>query len=150
MEIKAGSQGALLIARPMSFERGRAYTVLALGMTHDAGNPAQAQVLMDAPPSGVTGTKTGLRLINAAPGVGPVDLVVNNIVGLEAVSYGRRSGVLLLDSGEYDLKVAAADTPDALAGPIHLHLEAGRTYTLVTMGQASNQTLSLEAYPDSH
>ena len=151
VQVSAGSQGAMLLAnRPLSFESGHAYTVLALGMTRDAGNPAQVQVLTDDPPAGVSGTKAGLRLINAAPGVGPLDLVVNSIVGLEAVSYGRRSGVLLLDSGEYDLKVAAADTPDALAGPIHLHLDGGRTYTLVTMGQASNQTLSLEAYTDTH
>ncbi len=150
VRVDAGSQGAMLLTnRPMSFEQGHAYTVLALGTVRDAGTPAQVQVLTDDPPASVSGEKAGLRLINTAPGGGPLDLVVNNIVGLEAVAYGQRSGVLLLDSGSYDLKVAAADTPDAVAGPIHLRLEAGHTYTLVAMGQASNQTLSLEAYSDT-
>lgn len=150
VRVEAGSQGGMLLTnRPMSFAEGHAYTVLALGMTRDAGTPAQVQVLMDDPPAGVNGEKAGLRLIHAAPGMGPIDLVVNNIVGLESLGYGKRSGVLLLDSGTYDLKVALAGTPDALAGPIHLRLDGGHTYTLVTMGQVANQTLSLEAFPDT-
>ena len=78
-----------------------------------------------------------------------LDLVVNNIVGLKAVAYGKRSPALTLDAGSYDLKIVPADTPDALIGPITLRIEPGRTYTLVTMGRVSDQTLSLEAYPDA-
>ena len=138
----------LLVNRPLSFEKDHAYTVLALGMARGSSAPTSLQMLDDAPPEGVTGGKAGLRLINAAPGDAGLDLAVNNIVGLEGIRYGRRSGILLLDAGVYDLKVASSDTPDALAGPISLRLDPGRTYTLVAMGQAANQTLSLEAFPD--
>jgi len=149
IQVASETNGAMLTNRPIAFEKGHAYTVLAWGLTRNPVTPAQVQALPDDLPNGAIGEKAGLRLINAAPGVGPVDLVVNNIVGLEAVKYGRRSSVLLLDSGEYDLKIAAANTPDALAGPIHLNLEAGHVYTLVAMGQSSESSLTLEAYPDA-
>lgn len=147
IQVSSESYGAMLTNRPITFQKDHAYTVLAWGLTRNAGTPAQVQVLADDPP--MTGEKAGLRLINVAPGAGPVDLVVNNIVGLEAIKYGRRSGVLLLDSGDYDLKIAPANTPDTLAGPVRLHLDSGRTYTLVVMGQPSDNTLSLEAYSDA-
>ncbi len=143
-------RATLLVNRPLSFEKNHAYTVMTLGMARGSSAPTAIQMLDDAPPESVTGGKAGLRFINATPGDGGLDLAVNNIVGLESVRYGQRSDVLLLDAGVYDLKVASSNTPDALAGPIRLRLEPGRTYTLVAMGQAANQTLSLEAYPDAH
>ena len=123
--------------------------MLALGQMRNGGRPVEAQVLEDEALGQVETGKTTLRLINAAQGLEPIDLVVNNIVGLEKVAYGKRSSALTLDSGRYDLKIVAADTPDALAGPITMRLEAGRAYTLVTMGRSSDGTLSLEAYPDA-
>lgn len=149
VRVEAETFGATLLTnRPLSFEKGHFYTVLALGRVRNAGTPAQVEVMEDDAAGAVTGGKTGLRLINASPEGKALDLVVNNIVGLKSIGYGRRSEALLLDSGSYDLKVAAADTPEALAGPINLSLEAGHMYTLVAMGQASDQTLSLEAYSD--
>jgi len=142
------SFGATLLVRPLSFEKGHDYTVLALGQTR-GGRPADMEVLEDEPPGRGEPGKTTLRLVNAALGLEPVDLVVNNIVGLKAVAYGKRSPVLMLDSGSYDLKIVPADTPDTLVGPLTLRLEPGRTYTLVAMGRASDQTLSLEAYPNA-
>ena len=149
VRVSAASVGGELSNRPIVFEKGHAYTVLVLGMVRDVGTPTQVQVLADDAPASVTGGKAGLRLVNAVPGTPALDLVVNNIVGLENARYGRRSGVLLLDGGSYDLKVVEAGTPYPLIGPISLRLEPGRTYTLVAMGQAANQTLSLEAYPDA-
>lgn len=139
--------GDALTARSLSFEKGRNYTVLAL--SRNAGRPAQMLVWEDKSQERRDPGKVAVRLVNAAPGLGPIDLVVNNIVGLKAIAYGRRSPVLPLDGGAYDLEIAAADTPDALAVPIHLRLEPGHAYTLVAMGQAADQTLSLEAYPDA-
>ena len=129
-------------ARSLSFEKGHAYTVLALGAK------AQLEVLEDgvsAPENG----RAGVRLINASLSGKPLDLVVNSIVAAKSVPYGRRSGVLALDGGSYDLQIAAADTPNILAGPVSLRLEPGRTYTLVAMGDPDDGSLSLEAYPDA-
>ena len=149
VRIDSASFGTTLLVRPLAFEKGHGYTVLALGQMRNGGRPAEMQVLEDEPPGRAEPGKTSVRLVNAALGLEPVDLVLNNIVGLKAVAYGKRSSALTLDSGPYDLKIVPADTPDTLIGPITLRLEPGRTYTLVAMGRASDQTLTLEAYPDA-
>lgn len=136
-----------LMRRSLSFEKGHDYTVLALA--GNAGRAAQMLVWEDESQARRDPGKAAVRLVNAAPGLGPVDLVVNNIVGLKAIPYGRRSLALPLDGGAYDLEIAAADTPDALGEPIRLRLEVGHSYTLIAMGRAADQTLSLEAYPDA-
>lgn len=147
IRMDSASFGATLLARSLSFEKGYDYTVLALGQMR-GGRSADMEVWEDDPPGRGEPGKTTVRLVNAAPGLEPVDLVVNNIVGLKAVAYGKRSPGLTLDGGSYDLKIVPADTPDALIGPVTLRLQAGRTYTLVAMGRASDQTLTLESYPD--
>jgi len=142
-----GLEANPVISRPMSFEKGRRYTVLAL--SREGAAAARVLVLEDEAPGAIPPGKAVLRLIQAASGVGPVDLVVNSIVGVKSVRYGKRSEALQLDRGSYDLKVVVSDTPDALAGPIKLSLDAGHSYTLVTMGQAASGDLSLEAYADN-
>lgn len=148
VRLDSASFGTTLLGQPLAFEKGRGYTVLALGQSR-GGRPAQVQVLEDEPPGRAAPDKATVRLVNAALGLAPVDLVVNNIVGLKAVAFGKRSPVLTLAGGSYDLKIVPADTPDTLIGPITLRLEPGRTHTLVVMGRAADQTLSLEAYPDA-
>ena len=133
-------------ARSLSFDKGHAYTVLALGANRGGG--ARLEVLEDAAAAPEDG-RAGVRLINASLSGRPLDLVVNSIVAAKSVPYGRRSGVLALDGGTYDLQIAAADTPNILAGPVSLRLEPGRTYTLVAMGDPDDGGLSLEAYPDT-
>ena len=149
--VRVEAEGGLGISpgmsRPMTFEKGRRYTVLALGREGVAA--ARVLVLEDEAPGSIPSGKAVLRLIQAASSVGPVDLVVNSIVGVKSVRYGKRSEALQLDRGSYDLKVVVSDTPDALAGPIKLSLDAGHSYTLVTMGQAASGDLSLEAYADN-
>ena len=133
-------------ARTLSFHKGHAYTVLALGAAGSRG--AQLEVLEDAAAT-LDGGRAVLRLINASVGGKPLDLVVNSIVAAKSVPYGNRSGALALDGGAYDLQIAAADTPNILAGPVSLRLEPGRSYTLVAMGDPDDGSLTLEAYPDA-
>ncbi len=133
-------------ARSLSFEKGHAYTVLALGANQGGGT--HLEVLEDGADV-PAGGRAGVRLINASLDGKPLDLVVNSIVAAKSVSYGGRSGVLPLDGGTYDLQIAAADTPNILVGPVSLRLEPGRTYTLVAMGDPDDGSLSLEAYPDA-
>lgn len=148
LRVDAADLGATLLVQPLTFGRDREYTVLALGQVHGGGKPAEVRVLEDVPSDQPDAGKASVRLVNAALDVGPVDLVVNNIAAVSSVGYGRRSASLTLDAGAYDLKLAAADAPDTLTGPVHLALEPGRAYTLIAMGRAADQSLSLEAYPD--
>ena len=89
-----------------------------------------------------------MRLINAAPGIVSADLVVNTIVGLKSVGYGRRSAPLVLASGHYTVQLAVPSTAQMLTDPVSLDLAPGQAYTLIAMGQASNQSVTLEVYPD--
>ena len=139
---------ATLLVRSLSFEKGHTYTVLALGQGLNGKRPAEVQVFEEEPKAPDNSEKARVRFVNAAHGLLPVDLVVNNIVGLKSVAYGKHSQTLSLDGGSYDMKLVAADTPDTLLGPVSFHLEPGHAYTLVAMGKASDQTLTLEVYPD--
>ena len=138
---------ATLLTRSLSFEKGHVYTVLA--MEQKGRRSAEVQVFEDEPQTQGNSEKARVRFVNAAKGLPPVDLVVNNIVGLKSVGYGKHSQALSLDGGPYDWKLVAADTPDTLLGPVSLRLEPGHAYTLVAMGNAADQTLTLEIYPDA-
>ena len=148
VEVDAAGPGTTLLTEPLSFEKQRDYTLLALGQVGRNGVPARVQVLPEEKTPDLEEGKASLRLINAAPGTPALDLVVNMIVGVKAVAYGRRSAPLILSGGRYDLQLAAADTPNMLVGPVNLNLVPGKSYTLVAMGRASDQSLSLEVYPD--
>ena len=147
VRLEADGSGATLLTQSLSFDKGRSYTLLALGQAR-GGEPARVQVLTDDTPAHPPADKAALRLVNAAPGTPAVDLVVNTIVGLKEVAYGRRSAPLLLDGGHYDLQLAAPGTADMLVGPVSLNLAPGKSYTLIAMGRTGNQSLSLEVYPD--
>lgn len=147
VKMDANGLGTTLLTQSLAFEKGRSYTLLALGQA-DGRTPAQAQVLTDEKPEQLGAGKASVRLINASPGAPPVDLVVNTIVGVKSIGYGRRSDPVALAGGAYDLQLAAAGTEEILAGPVHLTLIPGKSYTLIAMGRAGSQSLSLEAYPD--
>ena len=145
--LDADGPGTTLLTQSLSFDKNRSYTLLALGQA--GGGNAQVQVLPDEKPERIAPGKASVRLVNAAPGTPPIDLVVNTIVGVKSVEYGRRSEPLALDGGPYDLQLAAAGTAAMLTGPVHLTLFPGHAYTLIAMGQpGSRQSLTLESYPD--
>jgi hypothetical protein len=145
--LDADGPGTTLLTQSLSFDKNKNYTLLALGQA-DGRNNAQMQVWPDETPK-LPPEKAGVRLVNASPGTPSVDLVVNTIVAVKSVEYGRRSGPLALDGGEYDLQLAASGTATMLTGSVHLALFPGHAYTLVAMGTpGSRQTLTLEAYPD--
>ena len=146
--LDADGLGTTLLTQSLSFDKNQSYTLLALGQADGRGN-AQVQAWPDEKPERLAPGKASVRLVNAAPGTPPVDLVVNTIVGVKDIAYGRRSEPLALDGGAYDLQLAAAGTATMLTGPVHLILAPGHAYTLIAMGQpGSRQALSLEAYPD--
>ena len=148
VKIDASGLGTTLLTEPLSFDKQQNYTLLALGQAGSKGVPARVQVLPDEKPAHLDTGKASLRLINAAPGTPALDLVINTIVGVKSVAYGRRSAPLTLSGGHYELQLAAADTPEMLVGPVSLDLAPGHAYTLIAMGRTGNQSLSLEVYPD--
>lgn len=148
VRVDSASPQTTVLSKSLTLEKGHQYTVLALGRLHGGGS-VQVQTLEDKPSEDLPARKASVRLINAAPGQASLDLVVNNIVAVDAVAFGKRSAPLRLDSGDYDLQVAASGAPDMVAGPIHLPLKPGRAYTLVVMSSGAGGPLSLDVYPDA-
>ena len=130
VQVAAGGPAA---SKPIAFEKGKDYTVVALGEARDMP-PGFRVFADDRDDARVPDDKARLRFINAVPGQERMDVLFNNIVGLQRVAYGHRSDPLLLDTGTYDIKVNAAGDVDSLIGPITLRLAPGRAYTLVAMG----------------
>ncbi|MDQ2798894.1 MAG: DUF4397 domain-containing protein [Armatimonadota bacterium] len=150
-DVNVASGGVPILAyKPLAFEKGQAYTVLALGLLRGGETPAEVRVFADDAGERVPSDKARLHFINAAPGMGSADVLVNNIVGLKEVEFGRRSEAILLQDGAYDIKVNVADSVETLIGPVNVRLEPGHSYTLVAMGQPSTHSLTLEAYPDRY
>ena len=142
----AVAAGGPAASKAIEFEKGKEYTVVALGTARTT--PPAFRVFADTPGEVIPDGKTRLHFINAVPSLGRVDILFNNIVGLQRVAAGHRSDALLLDSGTYDIKVNGAGDVASLVGPISLRLESGRSYTLVVMGRRQDGGLTLEAYSD--
>ena len=148
VQIDADGPGTTLLTKSLVLGKKQCYTLLALGQAGRGGVPARVQVLPEEARAALPPGKASLRLINAAPGIVSADLVVNTIVGLKAVGYGRRSVPLLLAGGHYTVELAVPGTAEMLTGGVGLDLAPGQAYTLIAMGQARNQSLRLEVYPD--
>lgn len=145
VEVAAGESET---KKEIAFEKGRTYTVVALGVARTA--PPGFRVFSDEREAPIPDGKARVRFINAVTGLGGVDVLFNNIVGLKHVIYGHRSDALLLDAGTYDIKANATEEITPLIGPISLRLDSRRGYTLVAMGRRVAGGLTLEVYPDGN
>lgn len=125
------------------------YTALAMGM--DGGSPkAHVAVYEDTiDPNPIPRDQAIVRVVSAVPDAGSVDVLVNGIVAFKSLRFGDRSEPLPLAALPYEWSVKEAGsyvTP--LAGPITLKLHGGRSYLIVLMGKASDQTLGIEQFED--
>ncbi len=153
VEINASQSGRRVTGyNYIQCEKGSAYTVVALSPGPDAGLAPMLRIFREQRDSPVPYDRVRLRLINAGTGMGSVDALFNNIVGLGDVGFGTRSAPILLDPGQYDVKVNATDEAPALVGPVSLQFQGGHAYTLVVVGRtgasSGPQSLTLEAFPD--
>jgi hypothetical protein len=109
-----GSPTALLTFTP-SVARNRHYTVLAFG---SAGT--LRQLLIDDNQAEPANNRTSLRVINAAPDAGNLDIYVTaqndslptSVAARAGAAYGELSSVIDLASGTWRLRVAAAGSKE--------------------------------------
>lgn len=153
VDITAQQGGQRLTGRNyIQCRKGRAYTVVAFGRGPNIVEAPALRIFNDPREITVPANKIRLRLINGAGDLGGVDVLFNNIVGLQSVAFGSRSEPILLDAGWYDVKLYGAGGVDALTAPVRIGFQSGRSYTLVAMGRRGMgvrpQALSLIAYPD--
>lgn len=147
VDISAQQNGQRLTGRSyIQCQKGLAYTVVAFSRGAIAAAPV-VRIFSDPREISVPPGKVRLRLINGASGLGGVDLLFNNIVGLQGIAFGARSEAILLDAGSYDMKLFAAGDADTLPSPVRVRFQPGHSYTLVAMGRRGTD-LTLIAYPD--
>lgn len=151
VDITAQQGGQRLTGRNyIQCRKGRAYTVVAFSRGANVVEAPALRIFNDPREVAVPPNKIRLRLIHGVGDLGAVDVLFNNIVGLQSVPFGSRSEPILLDAGYYDVKLYT--TAGDLTDPVRLGFRAGRSYTLVAMGRRGGnvgpQPLSLIAYPD--
>lgn len=90
-----------------------------------------------------------MRVVSAVSDAGALDVLVNGIVAFKNLQFGDRSEALPLTALPYEWSVKeAGDYVTPLAGPITLKLRGGRSYLIILMGRASDQTLGIQEFED--
>jgi hypothetical protein len=126
------------------------YTALALGVA--TGSPHSRLLIFDDQPTSqdpVPKDQAMVSVVSAIPDAGQVDVLVNGIVAYKNLRFGERSEALPLAGLPYEWTVKeAGNYVVPIAGPTTLKMRGGKSYLIVLMGRASDQTVSIQQYED--
>lgn len=92
--------------------------------------------------------KSHVRFVHAAATVPNVDIYANGQLKIFSnVTYGSLGtpGYLSILSGKIDLSVTPAGAGTVVLGPLHVNLEAGKTYTIIASGLLGDATSPITA-----
>ena len=151
-ELPDDAQPIALDKARIDVEAGRHYTVLAYGV---ALAPNQVSVFSvpklsasDRKAVEQSGKST-VRVFNAAPGEGKLDVLVNSIVAFKNVGYGELSDAIPLAALPYEWSVKpAGDSVDMFGNPITVQLKSGRNYVVIIMGSVSTNNIDIQAFEE--
>jgi len=89
-----------------------------------------------------------VRVLHASVDAPPVDILVNDSVAIEDLSFGNIAGYVSLPSGSYSIKVRGANTtgPDVIS--TNITVRGGRDYTIAASGTLSS--IKAAVYEDSN
>jgi len=125
--------------------RGASYTVIAMpvGGAGDLGlsviREKEALTIRD---------QATLRFIAASSGMGKLSLALNNVIAIDGLKYKTESEPVHLKPGDYDLKLWTGDDASQLLGPSPVHVDGGKSYTVVAMGRRVDGSLTLRIFED--
>jgi LPXTG-motif cell wall-anchored protein len=121
---------AVIDAKGVSVEAGKAYTVAATGKLAELKPTVYADNL-SAPAAG----KAHVRVVHASPDAPAVDIKVKGGPALISnLAFPKDSGYLPVDAGSYDLTVNAAGTDTVALDLPGVKLEAGKIYDIFAVG----------------
>ena len=131
---------AVIDAKGVSFEAGKAYTVAATGTLAEI-KPTVYSDNLSAPAAG----KAHVRVVHASPDAPAVDIKVKGGAALISnLAFPKDSGYLPVDAGSYDLTVNAAGTDTVALELPGVKLEAGKIYDIFAVGLLADKTLHVE------
>ncbi|WP_435364737.1 DUF4397 domain-containing protein [Haloarchaeobius sp. DYHT-AS-18] len=90
---------------------------------------------------------TELRIIHASPDAPNVDVVVDGEVVLANVPFGTVSEYLVLESGEHDITITKAGSPDVVVFTQTTELDEGK-FTIMALGEITAATFEPQAFED--
>lgn len=128
------TEPAVIDAKGVVIEAGKAYTIAAVGKLADI----KAQIYADnlaAPAAG----KAHVRVIHASPDAPAVDVkVANGPTLIPNLAFPKDSGYLPVDAGSYDLQVTPAGASAVVLDLKGTKLDAGKIYDVFAVGELAN------------
>ena len=148
LTLKSSGRSDLLAENSESFGEGKHYTVLALPTSSRDEKPELRVVADDLTP--VTNGKARVRVINASPDAGEIDVfTMNNAEKLFAgVNFKSEAGYKEIDPTTTVVEVRHQGKKDALLMMPQFSFEPNKTYTIVVMGHASGKHLDAVTVED--
>src|SRR5215204_5086272 len=131
-----------LIDTSLDFDPGQAYEILVTG----EGDDLEATITgTDLRP--LAQGQARLRVINASPDAGPIDIGVQGSEDnlFEGVDFRDATDYVVLDAGDYALEVRPGGEDMTVALESEATFEEGVTYDLIALGRPDDQTLTLLA-----
>ncbi len=130
---------------------GTLYTFVALGTLE--GDVAPSTMVLASPvvpPE--EGDSVRVRIAHGSPDTPAVDVYAGDLLIAPAINLGQMTGHIPLPAGEVSLALwpagSGADEDPLLAADVALD-PAGAAMTIVVLGEAADDSLAFEVYPDS-
>src|SRR5215217_6889750 len=131
-----------IIDTSLDFDPGQAYEILVTG----GGDDLEATITgTDLRP--LAQGQARLRVINASPDAGPIDVGVQGSEDnlFDGVDFRDATDYVVLDAGDYALEVRPGGEDMTVALESDATFEEGVTYDLIALGRPDDQTLTLLA-----
>jgi hypothetical protein len=123
-----------LVGTDLMVAPGSAYTLFAMGAM---GTPPIFLTLTDEP-LGASGTRAGVRFVNASPDMQPVDLAIpGGPVLVGGIAFGEASPYVLLPAGTVALEARLAGSGTVVLDIPAVEIAPGRSYTFAAVGLAA-------------
>lgn len=136
---EAGNESAVVFNQTVALQAGD-YTIAAAGEVTPGATVPFAPIVIQDNGTAPDENTSSVQLVHAAPGVGPVDVTIeqNNstTVLYDNVSFGNASSYVDVPAGEYDLQIREA-TPSndgEIVTTTSVDVAGGETYTAVATG----------------
>lgn len=134
----SATSAAPLLSATTGVPAGGARTVAALGLAAHLTPRVYTDDL-----SSPTAGNARLRVLHAAPGVGPADVAVaGGPILFRGAAYAAQTGYIAVPSGAYDVTMSKAGTSDVLLAAKGVAVRAGSVYSIWAVG-GSGKPLSL-------
>ena len=128
------TEPAVIDAKGVAVEAGKAYTIAAVGKLADI-KPAIFVDDLTAPAAG----KAHVRVLHLSPDAPGVDVkVANGATLIPNLVFPKASNYLPVDAGSYDLQVTPAGASAVVLNLAGTKLEAGKIYDVFAVGELAN------------